>query len=71
MTCILSRKQTSLSFKFQFKTLVNVTCYYSLESNPRVGILVLDLLILTSHLVLIDINIEYFFYIRGHIDVNF
>ena len=34
-----TRKQTSLShFKFQSKTLMNVTCYFSLESNPQVGI---------------------------------
>ena len=40
VTCIPTRKQSSLSFKFQSKTLVNATCYYSHESNPKVGILV-------------------------------
>ena len=37
-TCIPMRKETSLSFKFQSKTLVNATCYNLLESNPLVGI---------------------------------
>ena len=37
-TRIPTKEQTSLSFKFQSKTLMNATCYYSLESNPQVGI---------------------------------
>ena len=40
-TRIQTKEQTSLSFfKFQSKTLMNATCYNSLESNPQVGILV-------------------------------
>ena len=53
---------------------MNVTCYYSLESNPEVGILVLDLLISYinySPILIFDINIENFCVSHGHIDDNF
>ena len=47
---------------------MNASCYNSLESNPQVGIISLDLLISASHLVLNDINIENFFISDRHID---
>ena len=67
-TRIPPKEQTSLSFKFQSRTLINATCYNSLESNPQVGILVWIYLysLLTSHLVVYDINIENIVYQRAY-----
>ena len=53
---------------------MNVTCYYSFESNLQVGILVwIYLYILTSHLVLglyLTLILKIFI-LDGHVDDNF
>ena len=45
VTRLPTRKQISLSYKFQTRTLVNVTCYYSFWEQPTSGYFSLDLLI--------------------------
>ena len=71
MIHIPNKEQTSLSFMFQSKSLVNATCYYSLERNPQVVVWIY--LYITSHLVLglyLTLLLKIFIS-DGHIDDNF